>query len=144
MSEIFGINEVVAALEAISLAAQVSAKTIVKRSEAVVETEAKKQFTGAHGRHDPTTSRPGEPPDVVTGTLRRSIKSDPVSVNGWLAKGSVYPTTVYARLQELGGTTGRGGRTNLPARPYMAPAYALSLPKMAAIAAEEWAKAVRL
>jgi HK97 gp10 family phage protein len=141
VSDIFGINEVIAALEAVSLAAQETAKTIVKRSEAVVESEAKKQSTGSHKRGAPTTSRPGEPPDVVSGTLRRSIKSDPVSVNGWVAKGSVYPTAVYARIQELGGTT---GHSTLPARPYMRPAYELSLPKMTAIAAEEWAKAIRI
>jgi phage gpG-like protein len=32
------------------------------------------------------------------------------------------PTAPYARIQELGGATGRGGATVLPARPYFIPA----------------------
>lgn len=144
MSEVFGIKELQAALDEVMVRAQVASRTIVKRSETVVEAEAKKQFTGAHKRGTPTTSSPGSPPDVVTGTLRRSIKSSPVSVSGFVAKGSVYPTAVYARIQELGGPAGRGGRTNLPARPYMTPAHEAALPAMRRIAAEEWAKALPL
>lgn len=144
MSDVFGIRELQLALDKVLVEVQTASKRIVKRSEMVVEAEAKKQFTGAHKRGTPTTSAPGSPPDVVTGTLRRSIKSSPVQVNGLVAKGSVYPTAVYARIQELGGPAGRGGKTNLPARPYMTPAHDKALPAMRRVAAEEWAKALPL
>ena len=136
MSQVFGVHELQAALDDMVTRAQVAAKTIVRRSEVVVEAEAKKQFTGAHKRGTPTTSAPGSPPDVVTGTLRRSITTTPVKVSGIVATGSVYPSAVYARIQELGGG-------NLPARPYMSPAYDASKDAIARIAHEEWANAVR-
>lgn len=69
-----------------------------------------------------SASPPGSPPALVTGTLRRSIKvvgPVPKGATGWTV--SVGPTAVYGRIQELGGVTGRGGATTLPARPYMAP-----------------------
>jgi phage gpG-like protein len=141
VSEIFGIAEVQRALDKMLVQAREAAKKIVKRSEVVVESEAKWQFIGAHKPNERTMSRPGEPPEVVSGPLRRSIKSDPVTLNGFVAHGSVYPTAVYARIQELGGST---GHSTLPARPFMAPAHDKSLPKMREIAEEEWAKSLRM
>jgi hypothetical protein len=90
VSEIFGIAEVQRALDKMLVQAREAAKKIVKRSEVVVESEAKWQFIGAHKPNERTMSRPGEPPEVVSGTLRRSIKSDPVTLNGFVAHGSVY------------------------------------------------------
>jgi phage gpG-like protein len=58
----------------------------------------------------------------VTGTLRRSITvkgPHPLGLGRWEAQ--IGPTAVYGRIQELGGVTGRGGATVLPARPYVAP-----------------------
>ncbi|RMI47609.1 hypothetical protein EBO15_01525 [Actinomadura harenae] len=75
-----------------------------------------------HPRRTPTPSPPGQPPAVVTGTLRRSVITQvPTGGAGrWI--GSVAPTAVYSRIQELGGATGRGHHVLLPARPYVAPA----------------------
>lgn len=113
-----------------------AATRIVQRSQSFVERNIKKQFTGAHPRGTPTVSAPGEPPSVVTGALRRSVVSERVQHLGFSeAKGRVYPTVVYARIQELGGGY-------LPARPYVAPGLADSLADLASIAIEEWAKAV--
>ena len=136
-----GIDGVIAALEKMAVESVAANLRIVQRGQAVLEAEAKKSFTGAHAKGAPTTSRPGSPPDVVSGTLRRSIKSSTAAPDGaYGAKGSVYPTAVYARIMELGGRTGRGGRTTLPARPFLQPAYVKALPRLREIAVEEWRK----
>ncbi|WP_369043512.1 hypothetical protein [Streptomyces sp. Midd1] len=78
--------------------------------------------TSSHAKGTPTPSAPGEPPSLVSGTLRRSMKvvgPVPAGFGRWLAE--VGPTAVYGRIQELGGTAGRGAE--LPARPYVMPAY---------------------
>ncbi|MFJ4787559.1 hypothetical protein [Streptomyces sp. NPDC088794] len=78
--------------------------------------------TSSHPKGTPTPSAPGDPPSLVTGTLRRSIKvvgPVPVGWGRWLAE--VGPTAVYGRVQELGGPAGRGAE--LPPRPYVQPAY---------------------
>lgn len=141
---VIGVPQLLAAMQKATAEAEAAALNIVRRGQAVVEAEAKKQFTGAHAAGTPTTSRPGSPPDVVTGTLRRSIMSDRPAVAGPFggAVGRVYPTAIYARIQELGGTTGRGGTTRLPARPYMQPAHEASKPRLQRIAAEEWGRAL--
>jgi HK97 gp10 family phage protein len=131
---VFGVAEVKAALDRIVAESTAASVRIVKRAEAVVEANAKKQFTGSHKRGEPTTSTPGSPPDVVTGTLRRSIVSDVPTLSGFVVTGRVYPTAVYARIQELGGQ-------GLPPRPYMQPAYEASLDKLRDIAVQEWGKA---
>lgn len=56
-----------------------------------------------------------------TGALWNSI--DVVAKNdGEGAVAVVAPHRVYARIHEVGGMTGRGYRTKIPARPYMGPA----------------------
>lgn len=74
---------------------------------------------GANGRHPkgtPTPSVPGTPPAIVTGELRRSVKTSPVQQGFKGYQVMVGPTKIYARVQELG-----GGPRNLPARPYVRP-----------------------
>jgi phage gpG-like protein len=102
----------------------------------LLEAEAKKTLSGSHGSssgvgrdsrgrftksvHYPAP--PGSPPNLQTGTLRRSVKvSSPQSITatGWSIE--VGPTAVYGRIQELGGWTGAMHATYLPPRPYMAP-----------------------
>lgn len=140
---VIGLSDVTAALAAIQARAEAAAVTIVQRGSAIVEAEAKKQFTQAHTRDTRTPSRPGEPPAVITGTLRRSIAADPVRLDGTVAKGAVYPTAVYSRIQELGGITGRGHHTRLPARPYMQPARKHAEDQLEVVAVTEWGLALR-
>jgi len=78
-----------------------------------------------HEAGTPTPSEPGEPPALVTGTLRRSIKvtgPEPTGPATWMAK--TGPTAVYGRVQELGGEAGSDLMVLLPPRPYVAPALA--------------------
>lgn len=130
---VFGVPELQAALDKLLLDSTAASVRIIKRSEAVVEKAVKKQFAGSHKRGEPTYSLPGEPPDVVTGTLKRGITSSPVTMTGFAALGSVYPTAVYSRIQELGGRY-------LPARPYLQPGYEESLPELREIAVEEYGR----
>ena len=113
--------------------AGLAAVNIVRRSESVIEANIKRQFTGAHKPGEPTTSPPGSPPDVVTGTLRRSVVSTRPVRRGFEASGSVYPSAVYSRIQELGGGA-------LPARPYVQPGYDESMDDVRRIAFEEWGR----
>lgn len=86
----------------------------------LVASETKvKLTTSSHRKGEPTPSRPGEPPSLVSGTLRRSVKIVPAQPQGATAyKAQVGPTAAWARVQELGGDT---GTTVLPARPYFQP-----------------------
>lgn len=93
----------------------------MREAQRIVERSYKKILrTYTHPPGTPTTSPPGEPPALVTGTLARSVHASrprhgrkPYSVEG-----DVGPTAAYARIQDLGGRTGAHHRTVLPARPY--------------------------
>lgn len=82
--------------------------------------------------HGPAPSPPGTPPARRTGTLARSVRTNPAVGGGTRAVSRVAPHTVYARIQQLGGTirvvrakvltdgkTFFGTQVTLPARPYM-------------------------
>lgn len=138
---ILGVAELRGALTRMVAEVEAGALEIVRRSQAEVEAEAKAAFTSAHSRGTPTPSSPGTPPAVVTGTLRRSILSETPERIGFGYVGRVYPTTVYARVQELGGATGRNHAAVLPARPYLKPALDRKRDRLSAIAREVWARA---
>ena len=93
-------------------------KQALRKAAMLVERNMKQKLT-ANGRHKkgtPTPSAPGTPPAIVTGALRRSVKTSPVQQGFKGYKIVIGPTMVYARVQELG-----GGPRNLPARPYVQP-----------------------
>ncbi len=96
----------------------------------------------SHAAGTPTPSRPGEPPALVTGTLRRSAQVVPAVAAGTRAVSAVRVGAVYARIQSKGGTvtvkrarvlankrTGQvfGKSVTLPARPFMEPTLAVLL-----------------
>lgn len=120
-----------------------AAVRVVRRQEAEFQAAVQRSFTGAHPPRTPTPSRPGMPPSVISGTLRRSFVSTPAVLSGLTATGRVYPSTVYARIQELGGVTGRNYQTRLPARQYMAPTRAALNARLGQIARDEFAKVTR-
>lgn len=103
----------------------------------------------SHTRGSPTTSAPGSPPALVSGSLKRSLRQFPAIPTGaYRAKSKVSPLIIYARIQEKGGVivakhtyidqhghtrigalsfviSGRRvfvGSVKIPARPYMKPA----------------------
>lgn len=90
-----------------------------------------------HAKGTATPSAPGEPPAMVTGGLKASVREELLRILGpGLVEGRVGPTKPYSRIQELGGTAGHGAK--LPARPYLRPALATALPKLLAIFRAAW------
>lgn len=93
----------------------------------------------SHPRGTRTNSPPGQPPAIVGGHLKRSLRLyAAVRTGTYSARSRVTPLIVYARIQELGGTVEAGDRllrwkTNgkfhfarsvrIPPRPYMRPTH---------------------
>ena len=91
----------------------------------------------SHQAGTPTPSSPGQPPALISGTLRRSIHRTPtVLLGGGVASTTYGPTVIYGIVQEFGMTihskgswplrnvaTGQafGQVVTLPARPFMRP-----------------------
>lgn len=119
----------------------VETKVATTAAGAIVETAIKEQLrTTSHPKRTLTPSAPGQPPSLISGNLMRSI-----IVRGPTGAGGVYaaqigPTAIYGRIQELGGTTGRGHRTLLPSRPYVAPAWQQASPEVAATFLTAWSR----
>lgn len=86
----------------------------------LVEADVKRSMKGGGSPHVP--SRPGEPPRIDTGELRRSIHHS-VVVNRGSIRGYVIAGAPYARALELGYAPG-----NLLPRPYLRPALARMQP----------------
>lgn len=127
------------ALRAMIAARQQATRKALAKAAHLIERNAKLLLSiTSHAKGTPTPSQPGQPPSLITGTLKRSIKvRGPRRIaGGWEA--FVGPTAVYGRIQELGGMAGKGLRTRLPARPYMRPAAKQSLPGIRQILGQEW------
>jgi hypothetical protein len=140
---IAGVKELEASLDTI-VAKQVAAtRTATATALHLIEREAKTQLTSSsHPRGTPTPSAPGDPPSLVSGNLRRSVRVDGPNRHGrtgW--EGQVGPTADYGRIQELGGYT---EYSYLPPRPYMQPAWDKVQPQIAGIYREAWRKALRV
>jgi hypothetical protein len=89
----------------------------------------------------PPSSPQGEPPAWRTGYLHDHVYTR-VLANDTGAQGRAYPSTVYARLQELSGWAGRDHASFLPARPYVRPASEGTAPRVGQIFAEHWRRAL--
>lgn len=127
-----GLKALEGAIERVGGQADGAAKSIVARSAAVVEAAAKANFSGSHKKGEPHVG--GDKPNVVTGTLRRSIRADAVTRHGLGDYGTtVGPRAVYGRRVELGWKGSKG-------YPFFEPAVRDVRPQLRAIAAEEWRK----
>ena len=138
-----GVREFNGALNGIVAKQRAATRQATAKLLHMIEKEAKANLsktsaTGDQGRNKKgqftkrgtTSSPPGEPPYLITGNLRRSVNvecPEPEGITGW--KGQVGPTAVYGRIQELGGITG-AHNSQLPARPYMQPAWETVRPLM--------------
>lgn len=126
MTEVFwrGAKEFQRAMDGVIVKQAAAAREALALSAHEVEKQAKAELSlGSHAKGEPTNAPPGEPPDLVSGKLRQSVRVDgprTVGKNSWEAQ--VGPTVIYGRIQELGGITGRGHAALLPPRPYMKPA----------------------
>lgn len=98
----------------------------------------------SHRRGTPTPAPPGEPPAKISGNLARTVKGrGPRLVRRGVYMAEVGPTAVYSRIQELGGDTGRGHRTHLPARPYVKPTNRAELAAIHEFYRRAWTEALR-
>ena len=77
-------------------------------------------------------SQPGEAPATRLGDLRRSYKVGRVQAAGWNTTIQVGSTIAYAPALEF-------GTSSMPARPHLAPATNLALPRiLAELATRDW------
>lgn len=97
----------------------------------------------SHKRGTPTPSPPGEPPAKVSGHLSRTVKGrGPTVVRRGVFMAEIGPTAAYSRIQELGGVTGAGHRTTLPARPYIKPTNRAEFARIHGMYRRAWAEAL--
>jgi hypothetical protein len=117
-------DDLIAALERIINRAPAGAKAASHDMGAVGERGIKLELSlSSHDRNTITPSRPfADPPSLISGRLRESVRVTRSYSAGqqWITH--IAPTTVYARIQELGGVAGKGHRSHLPPRPYVRPA----------------------
>lgn len=118
-----GIDELIAAMRAMGERVSAATPLAVVAGQAVIETRARTELARySHARGTPTPAPPGGPPARIDGRLRDSFDlAGPTAAGAGVWRAVMGPTVVYARIQELGGVTGRGHHTTLPARPYLEP-----------------------
>jgi phage gpG-like protein len=86
----------------------------------------------------PPVSEPGEPPAYRTGELSESVVVSEASETDTGAEVQIYPSTVYARIQELSGWAGKDHKSFLPKRPYVQPALDEVAPHFGDIMSRRW------
>lgn len=141
-----GMDRLIAGLDTLVLRVDSASKDATQHVLEQVQRQARTMLSlGWHPPGTPTGSIAPAPPWRISGDLSRSVKvSKPlvkVGEHGW--SGQIGATTVYARIQELGGVAGAGHRSRLPARPYLKPAWAIVRPSVRDTFARYWAEAVR-
>lgn len=141
--KITGIGDVEKAFDRIIAKASATSREIVRESAILVESATKGNFEGSHAKGEPHVG--GDKPNVVTGTLRRSIRHDPIAPDGLTGAFTlVGPSVVYARRVELGftGTDSKGRRYSQPPHAYFAPGVRDKQDEMHEIARDRWSRAV--
>lgn len=137
-----GIPEVISAVRRIEKRVDEAGRLTTIQVAAETEARAKANFQGSHRRGKPHVG--GNKPNIVSGTLRRSIMfTPPARIAGGYST-TVGPTTVYGRRVELGfkGTDSMGRYYNQPAFPYFGPAVKEVRTRAHEIAVTNWAAAI--
>jgi hypothetical protein len=141
--ELHGLAELQAAFVHLQARIQDAATDVVTRGAAIVEARAKANFVGSHAKGVPHTG--GDKPNVVTGTLRRSIRSEPAQKLGLLGSSVlIAPRAGYGRRVELGftGTDSLGRRYTQRPYPYFTPAVDDSRSRIRLMARQRFTDAV--
>lgn len=140
-----GIDELEAALDATVVRIDAATKSATKKAlDQVARQEKVLLSLGWHPPGTPTGSTPGTPPWRISGHLRDEVSVDgphPAGRHGWT--GQVGSKATYARIHELGGWTGRGHQTKLPARPHLKPAWKIVRPTIRRMYIRAWSDALR-
>ena len=148
--QVDGVDAWCAALDARMAAAGHATDRAVDDGLALIQRGAQQNLAFfSHPPGTPTPSAPGDPPALVSGALRRSIKTRRTRHGPGVYEGRVGPTIIYGRIQELGGRLGRNPRAAmwrqpgvLPPRPYFQPAVFNARPKIARLFRQAWYKAL--
>lgn len=127
------------ALKEWQLRQKLAGAAALKESADLLQSETRKALSlRAHQKGTKTPSAPGQPPAYISGALAESVQiQGPNAIPGGF-EARIGPTIVYARIQELGGVTGRGHQTRIPARPYLDPTVRENLDEIALIFYSAW------
>lgn len=130
-----GQHEVMAKFREMREKAEAETPAMINEILRKVATQQRTLLTlGSHPPGTRTGSPPGSPPWRITGHLTDSVtvrRARPLGPGRW--EGSVGPTAVYGRVQELG-----GGPFRLPARPSLRPAWDLVRPTVSSQFRATW------
>jgi hypothetical protein len=136
---ILGLREFEAALTKVAADADEAGRIAVTKAAALVERNTKANFEGAHKRGEAHVG--GDRPNIVSGTARRSVRSDPIERLGLGDyREIVAPRAIYYRRLELGWPGGTGGRGHQRTRafPSFGPAVEDARREFPKIAADTW------
>ncbi len=143
-AQVHGADRVSVALARMAATALERTGTTVARVLHQVERQERTMLSlGWHPHGTPTGSVPPSPPWRISGDLSRSVKVEEPTLRGATWTGRSGPTSPYGRIHELGGWTGAGHRTYLPARPHLKPAWTIVRPTVRATFVRDWTVATR-
>jgi hypothetical protein len=138
-----GLQEMLSAMDSqVESIVEATPDLLLNAAEAVHGTAVGLLSLLSHPPGTPTPSAPGTPPAMISGDLAASIVPGELVGEGGVWSITIGPTTVYARIQELGGVCGKGYRTTLPPRPYLGPALELSGDEIGSVFSEGWSAAL--
>ena len=139
-----GAEEWATAIDATLDRVRAATDTAVDDGLALITQEAQRNLSlTSHPPRTPTPSRPGDPPALISGALRRAMKARRDRHGPNVFSGAAGPTSVYGPIQERGGWAGAGHRSYLPPRPYLRPAALTAAPKVRRLFADAWTRAIR-
>lgn len=134
-----GIKEFQHAVEKATRKIDAETRLTVATLSSMLIKDAMANFEGAHKKNEPHVG--GSKPNIVTGTLRRSIRNDGINRVGFgIYTTTVGPSTEYGRRVEMGfkGTDSAGRTFAQPAYPYFGPAVRNTRVAAAALAAKSF------
>lgn len=138
-----GVDEFAAALDALQQRMRSATRSATKEGMKLIQRRAHSRLSRYyHPPNTPTPSPPGQPPARISGHLRGSLSpTGPIPTAGGFT-GSIGPTAVYGRIQELGGRAGRNHSVTLPPRPYLAPTVRDARNDLRRVYVEAWQRAL--
>lgn len=141
--EVEGLNELIGALQKLQQRGADAARPAAEAMAREAQTSIKAMLsTSSHAPGTKTPSPPGSPPSMITGRLRDSTEITKSFGEPGHWETHAAPTTVYARIQDLGGDTGPDHQTHLPPRPYLKPAMVAIRKKLEEVSHEVFRKAI--